>query len=231
MKIGIIGAMEVEVRHLVSHVEGDRVTTMAGMEFHEGTLLGKDVAVVRCGVGKVNAAVCATILCDTFNVTHVINTGVAGSLDASLDIGDILVSTDAVHHDMDVTNLGYAYGEVPGMGVIAFPADPTLRAAAVKAVRTSDLGVNVVEGRVASGDQFVCRQDQKDRIAQTFQASCCEMEGASIAHACYLANVPFVVVRAISDKADGSSSVEYPTFERKAAHDCARIVRAMVSAL
>ena len=229
--IGIIAAMNVEMDGLRAHMESPISETVSGVTFVRGIIEGREVVTAVCGIGKVFAALCAQTMILRYAPEAIINTGVAGSLDASLDIGDILVSTDAVHHDMDVTNLGYAYGEVPGMGVIAFPADPTLRAAAVKAVRTSDLGVNVVEGRVASGDQFVCRQDQKDRIAQTFQASCCEMEGASIAHACYLANVPFVVVRAISDKADGSSSVEYPTFERKAAHDCARIVRAMVSAL
>lgn len=220
--------MEVEVKHLISHIEGATTTTLAHMDFVEGTLFGTPAVVVQCGVGKINAAVCAEILISHFHVTHVINTGVAGSLNNMLNIGDILVSVDAVHHDMDVTNLGYQPGEVPGLGTVAFPADPSLRAAALDAARNSDLGISAMEGRVASGDQFVRDQAEKDRIIRTFHADCAEMEGASIAHTCWLNDVPFVIVRAISDKADGSASMSYPEFERKAAHDCARIVRELV---
>ncbi len=225
MKVGIIGAMKVEVESLVAGIDHDEVSHLAGMEFHEGTLEGVPVAVVRCGVGKVNAAVCAEALAVRFNVTHVINTGVAGSLNARLDIGDILVSRDAVHHDLDVTTLGYAKGEVPGLPVVAFPASAELVAAVSAAVRQLDLGISCIEGRVASGDQFVGDQAQKELIARDFQADCCEMEGASIAHACWLNGIPFAIVRAISDKADGSARQDYPSFERKAAHDCAAIVR------
>lgn len=225
MKVGIIGAMEVEVESLVAGIADDEVTSLTGMEFHEGTLEGVPVVVVRCGVGKVNAAVCAEALAVHFDVTHIINTGVAGSLNARLDIGDILVSHDAVHHDMDVSALGYAKGEVPGLPVVAFPASEGLVSAVARAVSKLDLGISCIEGRVASGDQFVSGQGQKDHIVQEFQADCCEMEGASIAHACWLNGIPFAIVRAISDKADGSAQQDYPSFERKAAHDCAAIVR------
>lgn len=228
MKFGIIGAMDVEVKHLVSHVENAKTTTLAHMDFVEGTLFGTPAVVVRCGVGKINAAVCAELLVNQFHVTHVVNTGVAGSLNNELNIGDILVSIDAVHHDMDVTNLGYKPGEVPGLGVVSFPADPSLREAALDAARVAEVDAAYMEGRVASGDQFVRDQAEKDRIIREFHADCCEMEGASIAHTCWLNDVPFVIVRAISDKADGSASVAYPEFERKAAHDCARIVRVLV---
>ncbi|MGN0076317.1 MAG: 5'-methylthioadenosine/adenosylhomocysteine nucleosidase [Parafannyhessea sp.] len=228
MKFGIIGAMDVEVKHLISHIEDAKTTTMAHMDFVEGTLFGTPAVVVRCGVGKVNAAVCAEILASQFHVTHVVNTGVAGSLNNELNIGDILVSVDAVHHDVDVTNLGYAPGEVPSMGVTSFAADPSLREAALDAARIAEVDVQCMEGRVASGDQFVRDQAEKDRIIRQFHADCCEMEGASIAHTCWLNDIPFVIVRAISDKADGSATVSYPEFERKAAHDCARIVRVLV---
>ena len=233
MKVGIIGAMEVEVRHLIAELgatAGEPVST-AGMEFFEGRLGGVDVVVVRSGVGKVDAAVCAEVLIGRFGVTHVINTGVAGSLNNGLDICDVLVSTDAVHHDVDATNFGYEPGEVPGLGRVAFPADPGLRRAAVEAVRAVAPEAGVLEGRVASGDQFVRADAVKARIRATFSADCCEMEGASIAQACWLNDVPFVIVRAISDKADGSDAMDYPAFERRAADLCARIVDHMVASL
>ncbi len=140
----------------------------------------------------------------------------AGPLDARLNIGDVLVSTDAVHHDVDATNFGYAPGEVPSLGIRFFPADAGLRAAAVEApLRAAAPDVACVEGRVASGDQFVRTQDQKDGIQREFDASCVEMEGASIAQTAWLNGVPFVIVRAISDKADGSAEVEYPCSRRR----------------
>ncbi len=231
MKIGIIGAMEVEVEHLKQRLEGRRAVSRASMEFNEGSLGGVPVVVVKCGIGKVNAGVCAQILCDLFDVTHVINTGVAGSLDNAINIGDVVVSTDAVHHDMDVTALGYAPGHVPGFDVLAFPANVALREQAVAAVEAVAPEIAVFEGRVASGDQFIHGGTQKEQIINTFGGLCAEMEGASIAHACWLNDVPFVIVRAISDKADGSSTVEYPVFEREAAEHCAKIVEHMVAQL
>ena len=174
---------------------------------------------------------CAQVLIERFGAQAIINTGVAGSLDARLNIGDVLVSTDAVHHDVDATNFGYAPGEVPGLGVTYFPANERLRKAAADAVRAVAPDVACVEGRVASGDQFVRTQGEKDRIRRTFGASCVEMEGASIAQTAWLNDVPYVIVRAISDKADGSAEVEYPVFEAQAAEHCAKIVSHMVAHL
>ena len=233
MKVGIIGAMDVEVAHLIGELgpAAPEPVRAAGMEFHEGELGGTSVVVVKSGVGKVDAAVCAEVLASRFGVTHVINTGVAGSLNNALDICDVLVSRDAIHHDVDATNFGYAPGEVPGLGTVAFEADPALRRAAVEAVAAVAPDSKAVEGRVASGDQFVRDDSEKARIRDTFAADCCEMEGASIAQACWLNHVPFVIVRAISDKADGSDAMDYPTFERRAADLCARIVDHMVSSL
>ena len=174
-----------------------------------------------------HAAACAQLLVDLFGVTHVVNTGAAGSLDSSLDIGDILVSADVVLHDVDAINFGYAPGEVPGSGMKAYPADAAMAAAAQRAARDAGVG-DCVMGRVATGDSFVRDADEKNRIARTFGAACCEMEGAAIAQACWLNDIPFVIVRAISDKADGSDSLDYPVFERRAAHACSEIVLAMV---
>lgn len=231
MRLGIIGAMDVEVALLLDRLEGGKVTRLSRMDFHEGTLEGLPVVVVKSGVGKVDAAVCAEVLALRFAVTHVVNTGVAGCLAPDLGVGDVVVSRDAVHHDVDATNFGYAPGEVPGLGTVAFEADRVLAGVAMEAARAAAPDVSCRLGRVASGDQFVRDQATKERIRTTFQADCCEMEGASIAQACWLAGVPFAIVRAISDKADGSSPVEYPAFERKAAHDCAGIVLEMARRL
>lgn len=228
-KIGVIGAMEVEVQLLRQALDGCTTATHAGMEFSEGTLGGQVVVVARCGVGKVNAALCTQVMVDLYGVTHVVNTGIAGSLDARIDIGDLVVSTDAVHHDMDVSPLGYIPGQVPGLDVLAFPADESLRAAVVAAAAEAAPGVGVHEGRVVSGDQFIASDEVKARLAGEFGGLCCEMEGAPIAQACWLNGVPFVVVRAISDKADGSAEMAYPEFEERAAHRCAAIVERMLA--
>ena len=229
VKVGIIGAMELEVSALKGQIKGITVKKKAGMEFCEGTIGGVKVVVVRCGIGKVNAALCVQILCDDFGVSHVINTGVAGSLNNDLNIGDILISKDAVHHDVDVTIFSYKIGEVPQLGVREFPADRGLIEAAEKAIKDNQPGLNYRVGRVASGDQFISSSEVKDRIIKNFEADCAEMEGASIAHGAYLNGVPFVIIRAISDKADGSAEQDYPTFEKAAAAHCAKLVADMLT--
>jgi adenosylhomocysteine nucleosidase len=228
VKVGIIGAMELEVSSLKGQLSGCRISKKAGMEFCEGKIGGVDVVVVRCGIGKVNAALCVQILCDDHHVTHVINTGVAGSLNNDLNIGDILISKDAVHHDVDVTVFSYRKGEVPQLGVREFPADPHLIEAAEKAIRDNQPELNYRVGRVASGDQFISSSEVKERIISEFEADCAEMEGASIAHGAYLNGIPFVIIRAISDKADGSAEEDYPTFEKAAAAHCAKLVADML---
>lgn len=228
MKIGIIGAMEIEVDHLKSEMATDRKVERAGMTFFEGKIGDTDVVVVQCGVGKVNAAACVQVLCDCFDVTHVINTGVAGSMDADIDIGDIVVSEDAIYHDFDVTPLGYKPGEVPGVGTVSFPADKMLHDCAVKAVQEAAPDIHVFSGRVVSGDQFIAGNDRKKAIHDLVGGMCTEMEGTAIAQVAYLNKVPFVIIRAISDKADNSGSEDYPSFEKKAARHCASIVEYML---
>ncbi|MBQ9512493.1 MAG: 5'-methylthioadenosine/adenosylhomocysteine nucleosidase [Lachnospiraceae bacterium] len=223
-KIGIIGAMEVEVETLIAQMENIQKTEKARMIFCEGTLAGQNVVVVRSGIGKVNAAVCTQILADDFHVTHIINSGAAGSLDAKINIGDFVISTDVVHHDVDGTGFGYAKGEVPQLGITFFPADEEMMNRAETACKKAAPDVNTFRGRICSGDQFIADDGVKKGIIETFHGLCCEMEGAAIAHTCYLNHIPFVIIRAISDKADGSSEVDYPTFEKKAAHDAAATV-------
>ena len=176
----------------------------------------------------VNAAICAQILCDLFAVTHIINTGVAGSLKNEINIGDIVVSTDALHHDMDARVVGVKLGEVPQAGCLAFPADPHLQGLAVTCCQEIDTAHAIYQGRIVSGDQFISDRQDKAKIIENFQGFCVEMEGASIAQAAYLNHVPFVIIRAISDKADDSAEMDFPLFEKEAAARSAALVEHML---
>lgn len=229
-KLGIIGAMTIEVETLKAQLSQLKVTTRAGMEFYEGVLEGCPVVVVQCGVGKVNAALCVQILCDCYGVTHVVNTGVAGSLCAELDIGDFVISSDAVYHDFDCSALCYEVGQVPGVSVRNFPADAALVQAALAAAQQVHPD-HARTGTVASGDQFVATKSQKETIISNTGALCTEMEGAAIAHAAWRNGVPFVVIRAISDKADDSAQMDYPTFEAIAAKRCAAVTQKLAASL
>lgn len=229
-KLGIIGAMTIEIETLKEKLENLTTTCRTGMEFYEGSLEGLSVVIVQCGVGKVNAAMCAQVLCDCFGVTHLVNTGIAGSLCADLDIGDLVVSRDAMYHDFDCVHFGYDFGKVPGMDVIAFPADDTMIGYAFAAAESVNPGHTKI-GRVASGDKFVAEKGIKESIIANTQGLCTEMEGAAIAQTAYRNGVPFVILRAISDKADDSAEMDYPTFERIAAHRCAEVTQQLARQL
>lgn len=228
-KLGIIGAMTVEVEALKENVEDRKILVCAGIEFCSGYLNGRPVVIAQCGVGKVNAALCVQIMCDLFSVTHIVNTGVAGSLCSELDIGDFVISRDAMYHDFDCHTLNpqYPVGQVPGMDVHAFPADEKMIELAYKAANLVHSGHARI-GRIASGDQFVCDGDIKNRIIENTGALCTEMEGAAIAQTAWRNGIPFVVIRAISDKADNSAEMDYPTFEAIAAKRCAAVTRELV---
>ena len=230
-KIGIIGAMDEEVAGLKKEMNVASSATIASMEFLEGTLLGKDVVVVRSGIGKVNAAVCAEILAGIYKTDAIINTGIAGSLQAKIDIGDIVVSSDVLHHDMDATGFGYPVGQIPRMDVLSFPADPTLIQVAQEVCEQVNPDIHTHVGRIVSGDQFISDKQLKERITDNFQGFCTEMEGAAIAQTAYLNQIPFVILRAISDKADDSATMDYPTFERKAIEHSVNLVKGMLKRL
>jgi adenosylhomocysteine nucleosidase len=226
--VGIIGAMDIEVDSLKKEANAQDHETIAGMEFYPGKLGDKDVIIVKCGVGKVNAGICAHTLINHFGCDRIINTGVAGSLDNDIDIGDIVVSVDVVQHDFDASPVGFQKGEIPYTGLYAFPADESLRASAVKAVEEAAPDIKVFEGRICTGDQFITTREQKDKITGDFGGMCCEMEGGAIAQACYINDIPFVIIRAISDKEDGSHHVEYELFAEEAAETCSKAVQYMV---
>lgn len=227
-KVGIIGAMDEEIASIQAAVEITCREVLAGMEFLTGTLGGKEVVLVKCGIGKVNAGICAQILITRFAVTRIINTGVAGAIDSSLKIGDIVISTDAVQHDFDATPIGFARGEVPYTGLYAFPADEKLRNEALDAVQHAADGAKVYEGRICSGDQFIASGEKKHEILKYFGGLCCEMEGAAVAQVCYLYQVPFVIIRAISDRADHYEEINFEAFAGITARRSAAIVCAMI---
>ena len=229
--IGIIGAMDEEVAMLKEKLTEVQVETKAAMDFYKGKLEGKDVVVVRSGIGKVNAAMCAQILADVYHADHVINTGIAGSLKAEINIGDIVLSTDALQHDMDATGFGYEPAEIPLMGKKTFEADASLRSLIAETCREVNPEIGVFEGRVVSGDQFISDGDVKNRLVRMFAPYCTEMEGAAIAQAAWLNQIPFVIIRAISDKADGSAHMDYSEFEAKAIEHTVRLVEAAAAKL
>lgn len=226
--LGIIGAMDEEVARMKEQMEDAQVQTWAGMEFYRGRINGKEAVVVRSGIGKVNAAVCAQILADRYEVSAIVNTGIAGSLDGKIDIGDIVLSTDALQHDMDATNFGYPLGQIPRMEVLSFQADRRLLELARVCCKEVNPDIHVYEGRVVSGDQFVSSQEKKEWLIRNFKGSCTEMEGAAIAQAAYLNGIPFLIIRAISDKADNSATMDYPAFEAQAIDHSVNLMLEMI---
>lgn len=226
--LGIIGAMSQEVENLKQAMNCVEVEKVAGMEFYAGKLKGRDVVVVRSGIGKVNAAICSQVLVDRYDVSAIINTGIAGSLRNEINIGDIVLSKDTLQHDMDATGFGYPLGQIPQMDQSVFEGDTHMIEMAKEccAQVVPEIGVHV--GRVVSGDQFVSDQVKKAWLTETFQGYCTEMEGAAIAQTAYLNRIPFLIIRAISDKADDSAEMDYEVFEAKAIEHSVKLVLALV---
>ena len=222
--LGIIGAMEEKIREQITD---GKMISRAGMEFYTGTWYGKEVTVVRSGIGKVNAAICTQILIDVFQADAIINTGIAGSLKNEINIGDIVLSTDALQHDVDAGGFGYAPGIIPQMKESVFQGDKGLIELAEKCRKVCP-EISFFKGRVISGDQFISDKKKKEQLAKEFQGFCTEMEGAAIAQAAYLNRIPFLVVRAISDKADDSATMDYPAFEAMAVENSIKLLSAMV---
>lgn len=226
--IGIIGAMDEEIAFLKEKIAIEKTENALNLCYYIGKFAGHQIVLVRSGIGKVNAAICTQSMIDRYHVDYVINIGVAGSLSTELHIGDILVSTDLVQHDMDTSVFGDAIGTIPRMEVRYFQADNKLVALAQKAAELCHLDCRVLTGRVASGDQFISSEEAKDRIRSTVGGDCAEMEGAAIAHACYLNNVPFVVLRAISDDANEAAQMSFEDFTMLAAKNSSLLAETMI---
>lgn len=214
---GIIGAMESEVNAIYAQMENKEIVEYNGIKFYKGSLYGKDVVVIQCGIGKVNAALCTQLLILKFGVDRVVNTGIAGATGTDLNIYDFVVSTETVYHDFDTQFFGYKLGQVPGLPE-TFKADEKLVESVVSAFNNSKLSSEhkIRTGLIASGDQFIAGGEKKNFIVSNFHPLCVEMEGCAVAHACYKNNVPFVVVRCMSDCADDTVQVRYDEAEASA---------------
>lgn len=226
--LGIIGAMEIEVAALKEKMGQPTVNNIAGMNFYKGDIGDKEVVVVKSGIGKVNAAICAQVLVDYYRVDGLINTGVAGSLNNDINICDIVISTETQEHDMDVSPLGYEAGIIPDMETSIYKADKKLMEIAKNSAKNIQLNVAIFEGKVLSGDQFIGTAEKKEYLKKTFWGDCAEMEGAAIGHVAYCNHVPYLVVRAISDKADGGAQMDYPSFEKIAADNSIKLMEEII---
>lgn len=229
MTIGIIGAMDKEIENILTDMQVITNKMAMGLNFYIGTLPGSSnsVILVKSGIGKVNAALCAQILIDLFAVDQIINVGIAGGMADGMKVGDIAISAEAMYHDFDTSALGDEPGEISGMDTSVFKADAELVRIAKESVE--EINYPCYVGRVVSGDQFIGDDSVKNNIKKMFAPVCCEMEGAAIAHACYLNKIPFVIIRAISDNADGSGDVDYESFSTSSALVAAKIVKTMIS--
>ena len=223
MIVGIIGAMDVEIADVKEAMEIHAEKEIAGMRFAEGQIASINAVLVKCGVGKVNAALCVQILADHFKVTHVVNIGVAGALLDSLRVGDTIISHAALYHDVDLSDLGYQKGLFPEIPAI-FWSDVHLMNLAAEAIQ----GVYLA-GIIASGDRFVGSREEKQKIREMTNADCCEMEGGGIAHACFLNQIPFVIIRTISDDSSGCNG--YSISEKEVAHIPAEAVIRMMEGM
>ncbi len=228
--LGFIGAMDEEIVGITAELSDVSVLLKAGLTFTKGTYRDKHVVVVKAGIGKVNAAMCTQLLIDNFKVDAVINTGIAGSLKSKLNIGDIVLSTDAVEYDMDATAFGYPLGQIPQLKAFSFEASAQLRKLCQELASKKLNGISCLEGRILTGDRFVSSKSFKEMLIKTFDGSCCEMEGAAIAHVCSLNNVPFLIIRAISDSADDSASMNYNEFEKLAANNSIALSLSLIEA-
>ena len=225
--IGLIGAMAGEVEGLMEKLTG-RSETRIGMDvFVTGTLFGTEAVLAVCGPGKINAALCAQSMIHHFHPEWIVNLGVAGAGESGVSIGDMVIATAAVQHDVDTSPIGDPVGMVSKINLIEIPCDDALRARLVRAASAVE-GMNVHEGVIATGDQFIHDGSVRSRIHELFHAKAVEMEGGAVAQACYMHGVPCGVLRSISDQADGHSEMDYPTFTRLAAAHSQQVIELLL---
>ena len=227
--VGIVAAMESEIAAIKEATEIEQTYTVAGLDFCVGQVDQTNVVVVECGMGKVNAALATQILIDRFQVTAIINIGCAGSLNDELDIGDFVVSTEVVQHDYDITALGYEKGEIPYIGKVSFEADANLIQVACEAIAQAAPDRKVVTGRICTGDQFISTEEQKQTIIESMGGMCAEMEGAAVGQTATVNGVPFVVIRAMSDKSN--SAEDFTNYVDQVTREGAEVVIKMLSLL
>lgn len=225
--IGIIGAMASEVDGLKAKMSDCKTETISGVDFCTGAIAKNAVVVAQAGVGKVNAAVTAQTMILRYGVDAVINIGVAGGMEPSLKIGDIVVADRVVEHDMDTTAVGDEPGFITGIDRVYMDCDKEISDLLYESA--VEAGVHTICGTIASGDIFVAEDSVRNRITEQFNAAATEMEGAAIGHVCTMNNVPFAVLRAMSDCANDDSHVDFPTFAAAAAEKSIEIITLFLS--
>ena len=223
--IGIIGAMEEEIENIKPHIDIISTKNIVGLDFYMGKMGGNNVVLVRSGIGKVNAAVCSQVLIDLYAVDYIINVGVTGAINKELKIGDVVIATDTMHHDMDTTYFGDEIGIIPRMEESSFKADDELINIALQASKDT-IENNIYTGRIVSGDQFLCDIEKKNKIWSHFKAYCVDMESAAIGQTCYLNKIPFSIIRSISDNSDENN--EYENFFKDSAIKASNILKNMI---
>ena len=228
--VGLIGAMAVEVENLLGQMT-EKQEKKIGMDvFTSGKLFGQDAVLAVCGPGKINAALCAQSMIAAYHPEWVLNLGVAGAGDETVSIGDMVIASCAVQHDMDTSPLGDPVGYVSKVGLVEFPCDEKLRQQLLAAAQQVE-DMKVQEGVIATGDQFICDGETRKRIHDLFSAKAVEMEGAAVAHACYVNGVACGVLRSISDQANGQSTMDYPTFTKLAASHSEQVVEHLLRSI
>lgn len=225
--IGVIGAMKIEISAIEEKMTDKKIKEIAGIRFINGMLNGKEIVAAVCGIGKVAAAICTQAMIMEYSPCCIINTGVGGSLSKKLSICDVVIAETLVQHDMDTTAIGDVPGLISGLNIVDIPADKGVVEDLLKSAEATE-NSKVIRGKIASGDRFIADNKSKDFIVSTFGADVCEMEGAAIAQTCYSNSIPFGVVRAISDCADGSSHMDYAQFLPLAAANAAQIIENFV---
>ena len=226
--IGIIGAMSVEVEALIGMLEDRAEELVGGIKFNTGSLFGKKIVVAQCGVGKVFAAICAEAMIIKYSPSLVVNTGVGGALNKELRPTDTVIAERLLQHDMDTSPLGDPRGLISGINKVYFDTDERAREILTSAAER--LGLRAMLGTVASGDKFVADRADKERIVSEFSADVCEMEGGAIAHTAFVNGTPFIVIRAISDSADGEANMDYMEFLPVAAKNSASLTLELIKA-
>lgn len=227
MTLGIISAMSEELEILLAAMKVESKNERANMTFYKGNLWGQEVVAVVCGIGKVNAAICAQILVSEYNVAKVINVGVAGGIDKKIFPGDVVIANNLVQYDMDTTAFGDPFGQIPRLDTFDFKCDDELVKLAEEACKENS-DIKSMTGRIVTGDQFVASVDKVKWLEAEFNAAACEMEGASIAHVCYLNNIPFVVIRSISDNANNGAHMDFTEFTAIGVKNSTAILKSMV---
>ncbi len=225
--IGIIGAMEEEIESIKPHIDIISTKNIVGLDFYMGKMGGNNVVLVRSGIGKVNASICSQVLIDLYAVDYIINVGVAGAINKDLKIGDVVIATDTMHHDIDTSYFGDEIGIIPRMEESCFKADEDLTKIAMKVSNNIIENNKIVAGRIVSGDQFLCDIEKKNKIWQHFKAFCVDMESAAIGQTCYLNKIPFSIIRSISDNSEENN--EYENFFKDSALKASNILKEIIN--